>query len=1065
MSPKYAISVVVTLATACEVGSARTNDTGHSQAAGTNGLVATYFDDLELSGPATEQIDDTVDFAWDRGAPAGLSPDTFSVRWVGFVEPRFTETYQFHVTSDDGARLWVADEALVDEWTNHGPRTYSGSVALEAGQRYPLVLEYYENTGGAMVRLEWSSASQSREVVPASQLFTTDDDDGGATIYEAEDRTASSGCAEASNHAGFTGSGFMDYGGQGTWIEWNDVDAPRAGTRALTFRYANGSGSPRRASVIVNGNAIGEVPFAPTGAWTTWDEVAIDAPLRAGTNAIRVIAATSRGGPNLDHLDVIGGGDTPPGGGDPGEDNSLPVEVLGPAGTTAERTFTVANPAAAVALALECHRCGYRDRRFDSNPDLTKAGLRINGGPLVPLKHYTGGSGVVGNTDLALAHPAAAYGGIGGGFTTVRMTLPADGLVAGANTITFEHVNQRGPSIGFRILSIDVLDADGDTLLAPDAFSHTDPRSWTPPLDDPADIAEGARLWSQNDLLYDPGLDSLSERPGGAGELDGRIWASCGDCHLESGWDLAYFHYSNHSIIARSVFHGLTERQGQQIASYIRTLADVPEAELGRPWNPPFQPGPGLDARAPHEWAAGAGLSAVLPRDEDMHDYLFPRANPTDQEVAQVASRLGTLNMRELPVALQMPDWNSWLPVVHPRDAFDPNAAAIRRDYRGRSLSAPYWDVLYETAEANPTPDNLGAMVVELGEWLRRNDGGGTLCFTQGTGGGPGFRVVNSPVIQAVTLGDVLPASLSSSDCVRLRDDEHYAWPAEMAKTGLHAWAMTKLFEVIHTKGLETRSQALADITLPGGERVSVAEARGWVTGSRFNRDLNVFSRAPHYLSFNSDRFFDQSSVVGAYENTAWYHLQLVVNPGYRDTAPSHFTYTHHFVAETQDRSGVPQSYRFWAGMIKMRQVQTNGRYGVEDGFDMRTAQPYAFYSNFHGDTDVTSGVGNTLWRQLAEAMILDLVEDAQNATWDSHWRFANQNRRVQHEDSTRIDDETFRDGSRRFIRVEGQGTNTYRVIPDLRRIGVSESTLDALIDWAESLWHNDPGAWAAVRS
>ena len=85
----------------------------------------------------------------------------------------------------------------------------------------------------------------------------------------------------------------------------------------------------------------------------------------------------------------------------------------------------------------------------------------------------------------------------------------------------------------------------------------------------------------------------------------------------------------------------------------------------GRPWNPPYQPGPGLDAQPVQNWAAGAGVDAVLEKDTDTLPYLFP--NGISKEA--IASNQ-TLNMRELPISLQLIDWNHWLPKVHPKDAW-----------------------------------------------------------------------------------------------------------------------------------------------------------------------------------------------------------------------------------------------------------------------------------------------------------------------------------------------------------------------------------------------------------
>ena len=114
-----------------------------------------------------------------------------------------------------------------------------------------------------------------------------------------------------------------------------------------------------------------------------------------------------------------------------------------------------------------------------------------------------------------------------------------------------------------------------------------------PATDRAAEIAEGERLWRSAPLR----ASSLTGAPA--------IRAHCGDCHAQDGKDLKYFNYSNLSIVVRSQFHGLSQRQGKEIASYIRSL-DLPHP--GRPWNPPYQPGPGMQTRAGAELAAGAGL-------------------------------------------------------------------------------------------------------------------------------------------------------------------------------------------------------------------------------------------------------------------------------------------------------------------------------------------------------------------------------------------------------------------------------------------------------------------------
>ncbi len=125
------------------------------------------------------------------------------------------------------------------------------------------------------------------------------------TTYQAENYTAQSGVTTASNHAGFTGSGFVDYGGNGTWAEWNNVSASAAGTATISFRYANRDNSQRNCLLTVNGVSAGTVAMPGTGSWSVWNTTAIiSINLNSGNNTIRLTANTNIGGPNLDNFDV-----------------------------------------------------------------------------------------------------------------------------------------------------------------------------------------------------------------------------------------------------------------------------------------------------------------------------------------------------------------------------------------------------------------------------------------------------------------------------------------------------------------------------------------------------------------------------------------------------------------------------------------------------------------------------------------------------------------------------------------------------------------------------------------
>lgn len=124
------------------------------------------------------------------------------------------------------------------------------------------------------------------------------------TRYQAEDATISQGVVE-SNHAGHTGSGFVNYDNVvGSYVEWA-ITAAQAGTVTLTIRYANGTTTNRPMDIRVNGTVVSPgLSFAGTGAWTTWQNRTFSTPLVAGTNIVRATATTSNGGPNVDYLEI-----------------------------------------------------------------------------------------------------------------------------------------------------------------------------------------------------------------------------------------------------------------------------------------------------------------------------------------------------------------------------------------------------------------------------------------------------------------------------------------------------------------------------------------------------------------------------------------------------------------------------------------------------------------------------------------------------------------------------------------------------------------------------------------
>ena len=120
------------------------------------GLQAAYYSGKELEGEAKTRIDEWVNYE-----PANQAPDPFlpkspmSIRWTGKLRPTISGTYTFAFTSDDGCRLFINEEKIIDAWYSAGIKTDTARIVLKAGQDYNIRAEYYDNRDAAIARLSW----------------------------------------------------------------------------------------------------------------------------------------------------------------------------------------------------------------------------------------------------------------------------------------------------------------------------------------------------------------------------------------------------------------------------------------------------------------------------------------------------------------------------------------------------------------------------------------------------------------------------------------------------------------------------------------------------------------------------------------------------------------------------------------------------------------------------------------------------------------------------------------------------------------------------------------------
>lgn len=382
----------------------------------------------------------------------------------------------------------------------------------------------------------------------------------------------------------------------------------------------------------------------------------------------------------------------------------FPVEVFGKSGATESIYVNLDNPSLinnVAGLRLKIHGLTYTN----------KASVKVNNSRWYDLSN----SNVVFLNPIEAAMQGMQTVYFTGPFSTFNMFLsvPKTNFYQ-TNTISFRFNDFNGLTIGYRLLDIGIVNSNYTDLTLKTRKTQDDPSKWKPFSTDPARINNGSNKW----------FSAVIKHNGVA------IIATCNDCHVEEGYDLKYFNYSNKSIVLRSTaLHSLSLQDAQDIASFIRTR-NVPYEPDARPWNPPYQPGPGLDSKPIRSWAAGAGLDWILWNDNDVLTNIFPMGTLTNlvnygTNGLAPYNPLLTLNAREIPTYLPFPDWNRWLPHIHPLDAF-PTVFTNRNmpPFNFISTNNQWYKALVNMTNKNTQAYNiLDTFYIRIGEQTWQNIG------------------------------------------------------------------------------------------------------------------------------------------------------------------------------------------------------------------------------------------------------------------------------------------------------------------------------------------------------
>jgi alpha-L-fucosidase len=228
--------------------------------------------DVEL-----RRIDPSVNFDWVRNSPGKpISEDDFTGEWAGFIQPKFSEDYLFEGNADDGMRVWINNQLVIDKWVNDGGQSESNVMEqkkgiaktsvlkLEANKKYAIRISYQELKQNASIFFWWSSKNQPKEIVSQQSLFTDKnriDGNGLNVVY----RSKATRLCYTRNHGNLYAIS----------LDWPDnmlvlnVEKPTPGTivtllgrkGTLPWKYANGK-------MIINTRGIKFSEIPCQWAWT-----------------------------------------------------------------------------------------------------------------------------------------------------------------------------------------------------------------------------------------------------------------------------------------------------------------------------------------------------------------------------------------------------------------------------------------------------------------------------------------------------------------------------------------------------------------------------------------------------------------------------------------------------------------------------------------------------------------------------------------------------------------------------------------------------------------------------
>ena len=146
-----------------------------------SGLKGEYFNNITLEGdPVLTRIDPRIHFGWTLFSPdpEKIYPDWYSARWTGKLVSPGSGTFNIGLRGDDGYRLYINDELVIDNWQKQTNRKFTTEYRFEKGREYDIKVEFYETVGNVIISLAWDVGVKNQwknEINKAVQLTKQSD--------------------------------------------------------------------------------------------------------------------------------------------------------------------------------------------------------------------------------------------------------------------------------------------------------------------------------------------------------------------------------------------------------------------------------------------------------------------------------------------------------------------------------------------------------------------------------------------------------------------------------------------------------------------------------------------------------------------------------------------------------------------------------------------------------------------------------------------------------------------------------------------------------------------------